>query len=66
MTKPARFTKLDVQRAVAGAMAGARAAGTAIGRIELAPSGKIVILFGDSTAAHPAGDENEWDEVLEQ
>lgn len=40
MTAAARFTKADLKRAVSGV----EAAGMSVGRIEIDPNGKIVIL----------------------
>ena len=54
---PRRFRQSDVTRAVKGA----EAAGMHIGRIEIDPNGKIVIL---SEAAAPSARDNPWDEVL--
>jgi len=57
MTHAARFKQVDLTRAVRGA----QAAGMRIGRIEIDPNGKIVIL---SERTAPARGPNEWDEVL--
>lgn len=57
MTAPARIKKDEVARAVAGAMKG----GMRIGRVEIDPNGKIVIL--SETVAPPA-DPNPWDACL--
>ena len=57
MTAPARFMKEDLARAVAGGTKG----GMRVGRVEIDPSGKIVLL---SERAAPAGDPNPWDGVL--
>lgn len=53
MSRPVRFTKADLQRAVAGATA----AGLLVGRIEIEPNGKIVILPATDKPAH---DNDEW------
>jgi hypothetical protein len=53
----ARFKQADLCRAVKGA----EAAGFRIGRIEIDPNGRIVIVAGN--APGPAIS-NEWDEVL--
>lgn len=42
MTAPVRFTQTDLKRAVAGV----KAAGENIARIEIDPNGKIVIIPG--------------------
>ena len=47
MTTPATFKQSDVQRAVAGALK----AGLPIGRVEVAPDGKITII-AESVAAN--------------
>ena len=57
MTAPARFKQDDLTRAVRGlANAGMR-----VGRVEIEPSGKIVIL---SDAIAPVGKPNAWDTEL--
>ena len=55
----ARFTQADVTRAVKGAAN----AGMRVGRVEIDPAGKIVIL---SEKVAPPVDPNPWDEVLRQ
>lgn len=57
MTAPARFKKEDLARAVAGCAKG----GMRVGRVEIDPTGKIVIL--SETVAPPA-DPNPWDRLL--
>lgn len=57
MTAPARFKKEDLARAVSGCEKG----GMRVGRVEIDPNGKIVIL--SETVAPPA-DPNPWDIVL--
>lgn len=57
MTQPARFKQDDLKRAVAGVTA----AGMRVGRVEIDPNGKIVIL--SETVAPPA-DPNPWDACL--
>ncbi len=57
MTAPGRFKQEDITRAVAGATK----AGMRIGRIEIDPTGKIVIL---SETVAPAVDPNPWDAAL--
>lgn len=57
MTAPARFTKADIARALKGANdAGVRV------RIEIEPSGKIVILTQAEPVASVA--RNPWDQDL--
>jgi hypothetical protein len=59
-TRPVTFKQHDVSRALKGAAA----AGLEVGRIEIDPSGKIVIIFkGDKGA--PAESTSEWDSVLQ-
>jgi hypothetical protein len=62
--RPATFRQADVSRAVKGATA----AGLTIGRIEIDPTGKIVLVAATEAARGPtgsrSGDVNEWDEVL--
>lgn len=53
----ARFKQVDLTRALKGA----QKAGMQVGRIEIDPSGRIVIV---SDASAPVGGANEWDEVL--
>jgi hypothetical protein len=57
MTAPARFKKEDLARAVSGVTKG----GMRVGRVEIDPSGKIVIL---SETVAPAVDPNPWDDCL--
>ena len=57
MTAPARFKQDDIKRAVAGVTA----AGMRVGRVEIDPSGKIVIL---SDTVAPATDPNPWDAAI--
>lgn len=57
MNAPARFKEADVVRAVRGATK----AGMRVGRVEIDPNGKIVIL---SESIAPAVERNEWDEEL--
>lgn len=45
MTSPAPFKQVDVTRAVKGAVA----AGVEVGRVEIEPSGKIVVWMKDNT-----------------
>lgn len=52
-----RFRQADLSRAIKAA----QAAHFRIGRIEIDPNGKIVIL---SESAAPSAAANEWDEVL--
>ncbi len=54
MTAPARFKKEDLARAVSGVTKG----GMRVGRVEIDPNGKIVIM--SETVAPPA-DPNPWD-----
>jgi hypothetical protein len=51
MNRKARVTQAEIARAVAGA----KKAGIAVGRIEVAPSGNIVI-FSKDEAAHDDAD----------
>lgn len=57
MTQPARFREADVKRATAGVTR----AGLQIAKIEIDPSGKIVIIPGnaDSQTRVP----NEWQDL---
>lgn len=57
MTVAARFRQSDVTRAVKGAQAG----GLRVGRVEIDPNGKIVIL---SESVAPPAQRNDWDDVL--
>ncbi|MBI0475019.1 hypothetical protein D9601_06550 [Sphingomonas sp. MA1305] len=57
MSARARFRQEDVTRALKGAVA----AGMRVGRIEIDPNGRIVIL---SETAAPTADRNSWDDVL--
>lgn len=59
MTAPARFKQADVARAYK-ALTGA---GMRVGRVEIDPTGKIIIL-GDRDAAKSAA-VNEWDELFQ-
>lgn len=56
-TRASRFTQTDLTRAVKGVVAG----GVRVGRIEIDPNGKIVIL---PESAAPAGTGSSWDDVL--
>lgn len=56
MSAAARFKKEDLARAISGCTKG----GMRVGRVEIDPNGKIVIL--SETVASPA-EPNEWDEV---
>lgn len=55
MTVPARFKQSDIARAIKGA----KAAGCDEVRVELEPSGKIVILTGKLAGSE---EPNPWDE----
>lgn len=59
MSAPARFKQVDVARALKGA----RDAGMRIGRVEIDPTGKIVML---SESVAPIARANPWDKELEQ
>lgn len=59
MTAPARFKKEDLARAVAGVTKG----GMRVGRIEIDPNGRIVIL-PESVVVQVSGPTNPWDEDL--
>ena len=56
MTAPAIFKQSDVKRAIAGAMA----AGFQIGRIEIAPDGKISIIRESRADNDDGGEPGEW------
>lgn len=60
--QPARFKTSDITRAFKGALA----AGVECPRVEVDPSGRIVVLADRSDASVPAVSEavNPWDEVL--
>lgn len=58
MTAPARFKKDDIKRAIAGATA----AGMRIGRVEILPDGRIVLLT--DSALPVRGTDNPWDSEL--
>lgn len=60
MTAPARFRQEDVKRAVAGCLAG----GADIARVEIKPSGSIVIEVGRTASVH--AHKNPWDGELEK
>lgn len=53
MTRAARFTKADVRRAIAGAIA----AGQPVASYKIDPNGNIVVLLGEPKRAH---DNDEW------
>ncbi len=57
VTVAAKFKQQDVTRAVKGA----KAAGMRVGRVEIDPNGRIVIL---SESVAPASEPNPWDTVL--
>lgn len=57
MTAPATFKQSDVKRAVAGVIA----AGMKVGRIEVAPDGKITII-PESVADNDVGGPTPWDD----
>jgi hypothetical protein len=57
MTAPARFKQDDVTRAVKGATA----AGMRVGRVEIDPNGRIVVL---SESVAPPTARNDWDDEL--
>ena len=59
MSAPARFKQEDLTRAVRGLEKG----GMRVGRVEIDPNGRIVIM--SETVAPPA-DPNPWDAVLGQ
>jgi hypothetical protein len=62
MNRPAPFRQADLSRALKAA----QAAGVAVGRVEIEPTGKIVMVFGKAPVpGQPApGEPNEWDDVL--
>jgi hypothetical protein len=53
MTRPARFTQADIRRAVAAVIA----TGLQVAKVEIEPTGKLV-LFTGTTPDSP--DANEW------
>ena len=53
MTAPARFREADIRRAASGVIG----AGITIARIEIDPTGKIVIIPGQPVTAKES---NEW------
>jgi hypothetical protein len=53
------FTKRDVTRAIAAHMA----AGLSVQRVEIDPSGRIIIVTGQQEPAVSITTENEWDSV---
>lgn len=57
MSLPARFRQADVTRAIKAATA----AGMRVGRIEIDPNGRIVILPESAT---PSRGKSSWDDVL--
>lgn len=60
--QPARFKTSDITRAFKGALA----AGVERPRVEVDPTGKIVVLFDDGPAApEPIAEDasNPWDEI---
>jgi len=57
MTAPSRFKQDDVTRAVKGATA----AGMRVGRVEIDPNGRIVVL---SESVAPPTARNDWDDEL--
>ena len=57
MSAAARFKEADITRAMKGAIK----AGMRIGRVEIDPNGKIVIL---SESVAPPVDPNPWDNIL--
>lgn len=56
MSRPARFTKDDVKRAVAGAIA----AGQPVASYRIEPNGAIEVLLGKPKRAH---DNDEWSDL---
>ena len=56
MTAPARFKEADLKRAATGL----RKAGYGIAKIEIDPTGKIVIIPG---APEQVGESNEWSDL---
>ena len=56
-TRAARFTQIDLKRAVKGVSDG----GMRVGRVEIDPNGKLVIMADTMTPALTSGS---WDEVL--
>ena len=62
-SRPAPFRQSDVCRAVKGA----KAAGVEVKRVEIDPSGKIIIVSAHGTSARDKCNhdhDNEWDDVL--
>lgn len=63
MTAPAAIRQADIKRAVAGVVAGMRAAGISdfrVGQVEVAPDGRIVVI--GAGPANDSGGAAEWDE----
>lgn len=58
MTAPARFKQEDLTRAVRGA----ERAGMRVGRVEITPDGRIVLV---SESVSPKGASNPWDEQFQ-
>lgn len=57
VTAKARFTEADIQRLVKGV----RSAGATIGRLEVEPSGKLVVFFGKQGGRKPSlADPSTW------
>ena len=57
MTAPARFKQQDVTRAVQGVIK----AGMRVGRVEIDPNGRIIVL---SESVAPVTERNPWDKDL--
>jgi len=56
MNRRHRFKQADVARAVKGATA----AGLKVGRVEIDPEGKIVLVSSEAAPAEPATDFDAW------
>lgn len=61
MTHPARFKQSDLTRAIKAA----EAAGLQVGRIEIAPDGRIVLHAASASGPPVRLRENSWDDLLQ-
>ncbi|RWH32206.1 MAG: MYG1 family protein [Mesorhizobium sp.] len=60
MSRSSPFRQIDLSRALKAWLA----AGLEVGRAEIDPSGKIIILPRGGVANRPTEPSNEWDDVL--